>query len=220
MALPLANIDHTLFYVLGITLVCSAVCLAVVGLRFESFPPNRLALAAVVVWFVGLVGGTTTFAVLNARDEQHKQEAEEAAAAKTAPTSTTPSTTSTSTTSTSTTTTSTSTAPTSTSTTSTSAAGGGSTVKISADPSGQLAFQQKAVTASKPGPVKIDFTNDSPVGHDVHVADRSGKDLGGTQVITGTSTSATVNLKPGKYTFFCSVPGHEQAGMKGTLTVK
>jgi uncharacterized cupredoxin-like copper-binding protein len=30
----------------------------------------------------------------------------------------------------------------------------------------------------------------------------------------------TVNLKPGTYTFFCSVPGHEQGGMKGTLVVK
>src|SRR6266480_4724076 len=204
MALPLANIDHTLFFVLGIILVVSAVVVAVAGLRFESFPPNRLALLGVLVWFVALVGGTTTFAVLNARDEQHKQEAEEAAA----PSST----------STAAPTTSTQTTP--TTATSTAAGGGGSTVKISADPSGQLAFQQKVVTAPKAGPVTIDFTNDSPLGHDVHVADSSGKDLGGTNVITGASTSATVNLKPGKYTFFCSVPGHEAAGMKGTLTVK
>lgn len=214
MALPLANIDHTLFFVLGITLVVSAVLVAVAGLRFESFPPNRLALLGVVVWFVALVGGTTTFAVLNARDEQQKREAEEAAAPSS--TSTTTSTTSTSTTSTSTT----STPTTSTTATSTAAGAAGSTVKISADPSGQLAFQQKAVTASKPGPVTIDFTNESPIGHDVHVADSSGKDLGGTNVITGGSASATVDLRPGKYTFFCSVPGHEQAGMKGTLTVK
>jgi plastocyanin len=217
MALPLASIDHTLFFVLGITLVVSAVVLAVVGLRYESFPPNRLALLGVLVWFAALVGGTTTFGVLNARDEQHKREAEEAAAPTS--TSTTTPTTPTSTTPTSTTSTST-TSTTSTTATSTAAGGGGSTVKISADPTGQLAFQQKAVTAPKPGPVTIDFTNDSPLGHDVHIADSSGKDLGGTNVITGGSTSATVDLKPGKYTFFCSVPGHEQAGMKGTLTVK
>ena len=217
MALPLANIDHTLFFVLGIILVVSAVVVAVAGLRFESFPPNRLALLGVLVWFVALVGGTTTFAVLNARDEQHKQEAEEAAApSSTSTAAPTTSTQTTPTTSTSTTSTSTSSAI----ATSTAAGGGGSTVKISADPSGQLAFQQKAVTAPKAGPVTIDFTNDSPLGHDVHVADSSGKDLGGTNVITGASTSATVNLKPGKYTFFCSVPGHEAAGMKGTLTVK
>jgi plastocyanin len=209
--LPLANIHHTLFFVLGITLVVSAVLLAITGLRFESFPPNRLVLAAVVAYFAALVGGTTTFAVLNAADEQHAKQAEEAANTTTTPTSTT---------STSTTSTSTTSASTSTATTSTSGGGGGSTVKISADPSGQLAFEQKSVTASKPGAVTLDFTNDSPVGHDVHVSDSSGKDLGGTQVITGGSTSATVTLKPGTYTFFCSVPGHEAAGMKGTLTVK
>ncbi len=214
MAIPAANIDHTLFFTLGIALVVSAVVLAVVGLRFESFPPNRLVLVGVFGWFILLVGGTTTFAVLNAADEAHKREAEQAAA-------TTSTSTTTPTTSTSTSTTSTSTSTTSTSTTSTGgAAGGGSTVKVSADPSGQLAFQQSSVTASKAGPVAIEFTNQSPVGHDVHIADPSGKDLGGTDIITGSSTSATVNLKPGKYTFFCSVPGHEAAGMKGTLTVK
>jgi plastocyanin len=215
MAIPAANIDNTLFFTLGIALVVSAVVLAAVGLRFERFPPNRLALVGVFAWFILLVGGTTTFAVLNAADEAHKREAEEAAATTSTSTTTTP------TTSSSTSTTSTSTSSTSTSTTSTgTTGGGGATVKISADPSGQLAFQQSSVTASKAGPVTIDFTNQSPVGHDVHVADPSGKDLGGTDIISGTSTSATVNLKPGKYTFFCSVPGHEQAGMKGTLTVK
>lgn len=100
MPLPLANIDHTLFFVLGITLVASAVLVAIAGLRFEDFPPNRLVLLAVAAWFVGLVGGTTTFAVLNARDEQHKKEAEQAAAEST---STSTSTTPTSTTSTGTT---------------------------------------------------------------------------------------------------------------------
>jgi uncharacterized cupredoxin-like copper-binding protein len=40
-------------------------------------------------------------------------------------------------------------------------------------------------------------------------------------VVSGGKTSkVTVNLKPGKYTFYCTVPGHEQAGMKGSLTVK
>jgi plastocyanin len=197
MALPAATINHTLFFTLGIALVVSAVLVALVGLRFERFPPNRLAMAGVLAWFIALVAGTTTFAVLNAADEQHEREAE---AATTETTTTTSSTTS--------------------STTTSAPSGGGATVKISADPTGQLAFEQKTVTASKAGPVTIDFTNDSPVGHDVHISDSSGKDLGGTKVITGTSTTATVDLKSGKYTFFCSVPGHEQAGMKGTLVVQ
>ena len=35
----------------------------------------------------------------------------------------------------------------------------------------------------------------------------------------GTSVITITDLKPGTYTLYCAVPGHEQAGMKGTLTV-
>ena len=39
------------------------------------------------------------------------------------------------------------------------------------------------------------------------------------KTVSGGSDTLTVKLKPGTYTFYCPVPGHEQAGMKGTLTV-
>src|SRR5436190_18758460 len=112
----LATIEHTLFFTLGIALVVSALALAAIGLRFESFPPNRTALAGVVLWFVALVAGTTTFAVLNAAQEQNAKEAEQAAA--TTETTTVPATTSTTTSS------STSSTSTSTSTGSTTAPSG------------------------------------------------------------------------------------------------
>jgi plastocyanin len=98
-------------------------------------------------------------------------------------------------------------------------AAGGSTVKISADPSGQLAYQQKSVSA-KAGKVTVDFTNQAPLAHNVTIAESSGKILGATNTITGSTASASVNLKPGTYTFYCSVDSHEQAGMKGTLKVQ
>jgi len=99
------------------------------------------------------------------------------------------------------------------------ASAGGSSVKISADPSGQLAYQEKSVTATA-GKVTVDFTNQAPLAHNVTIADSSGKVLGATKTVTGSTSSASVNLKPGNYTFYCSVDSHEQAGMKGTLTVK
>jgi plastocyanin len=36
---------------------------------------------------------------------------------------------------------------------------------------------------------------------------------------SGKSDELKANLKPGKYTFFCDIPGHREAGMEGTLTV-
>jgi len=98
-------------------------------------------------------------------------------------------------------------------------AGSGAAVDIEADPSGNLAFTSDEAS-SEAGKVTVNFTNSSPVPHDVRIEDSGGEDIGGTEVLAEGSESATVNLKPGEYTFYCSVPGHRQAGMEGTLTVE
>jgi plastocyanin len=97
--------------------------------------------------------------------------------------------------------------------------GGGSTVDISTPSGSELAFDQKDVSA-KAGSVTISFDNRESIPHDVKVEDSSGQELGGTDLITSSTATATVDLQPGTYTFFCSVPGHREAGMEGTLTVK
>jgi plastocyanin len=90
-------------------------------------------------------------------------------------------------------------------------------VKLAADPGGQLRYDTKAAEA-KAGKVTIDFVNQSPLPHNVTV-EAGGKPLGGTKTISGASATATLDLKPGTYTFFCSVDAHRQAGMQGQLKV-
>ena len=100
------------------------------------------------------------------------------------------------------------------------AAGGGAaaaTLAIASDPTGQLKFDKKSL-AAKAGAVKIDFTNSSPVAHNVTI-EQNGKALTATQTITQSKASVTAQLKPGTYTFYCSVDAHRQAGMVGTLKV-
>jgi len=92
-------------------------------------------------------------------------------------------------------------------------------VKIAADPSGQLAFTQTKIDAPA-GNDTIDFENASTVGHNVEIEDSSGEDVAGTDTITDGKTSTTADLQPGTYTFYCSIPGHREAGMEGTITVK
>ena len=110
-------------------------------------------------------------------------------------------------------------ATTNTTTTETSTSGGGAqTIKLAADPSGALKFEQTSLTG-KPGKATFDFTNDSSTPHDF-VLEEDGKEVAKTDVITGKTASTSATLDAGKYTYFCSVPGHRQAGMEGTLTVK
>jgi len=97
--------------------------------------------------------------------------------------------------------------------------GGASTLEIEADPGGQLAFTTTEATA-KAGQGTIDFTNPQALPHDVKIESKGGEEIGGTETVAEGSDSATVNLKPGTYTFYCSVPGHREAGMEGTLVVK
>jgi plastocyanin/cytochrome c553 len=96
---------------------------------------------------------------------------------------------------------------------------GGETVPVKADPGGQLAFIRTKLTA-KAGKVTLELTNPSPVPHNIAVKG-NGVNAGPSPTVEGGATaSLTVTLKPGTYEFYCAVPGHEEGGMKGTLTVR
>jgi plastocyanin len=91
-------------------------------------------------------------------------------------------------------------------------------VEIDADPTGQLKFLASSASATA-GKVTLRMQNKSSVPHDIAVKGSGVSQIGSVVSNGGVSTVSTA-LKPGTYTFFCSVDGHEAAGMKGTLTVK
>ncbi|HEV7133208.1 MAG TPA: plastocyanin/azurin family copper-binding protein [Gaiellaceae bacterium] len=80
-----------------------------------------------------------------------------------------------------------------------------------------LAYNTKKLSA-KAGRIKLVFTNLSPLKHNVRL-EIGEKEFGGTKTIAAGTTSVTVTLKKGRYHYYCSVPGHEDAGMSGYLTV-
>lgn len=93
----------------------------------------------------------------------------------------------------------------------------GSSLSLAADPTGLLAYNTKQLSA-KAGTVTITMANMAPLEHNVAVAEGS-KVLGATPTFKGGTMKLTLKLKPGKYVFYCTVPGHRQAGMEGTLNV-
>jgi len=110
--------------------------------------------------------------------------------------------------------------PAASSSTSAAPAGGASTISDAADPSGTLKFMKSSLTA-KAGNVTVKFTNASSLPHNFTIASSGGAVVGATPTFSGGGTkTVTVALKPGTYTFYCSVDGHRAAGMQGTLTVK
>jgi plastocyanin len=94
--------------------------------------------------------------------------------------------------------------------------GGGETLKLAADKSA-LKFDKSSLTA-KAGKVTLEMANPSQLPHAVAIKG-NGVDVDGKTVGNGETSTASTDLKPGTYTFYCPVPGHEAAGMKGTLTV-
>jgi plastocyanin len=199
--------NETLFFICGIALALSAVLVSIFGLKAKDFPGR--AFPAVVLWFAILIGATTTFAVLHAKDEEKAKAAEfkpagkefeeegnddeaaegaaeEGGAAKPAPEA--------------------------------AAKGPGGTLQLEASPT-ELAYDTTSL-ASKPGKVTIDFTNPATLEHDVAIETESGEEIATSALIGKGKTSVSANLAPGTYTFYCTVPGHREAGMEGTLTVK
>lgn len=195
--------NETLFYVFGIALAISAVVLSFIGLKAQNFPGKAFPL--VVLWFLVLAGGATTFAVLHAQDEQHHKEAEFEQAGEDIEKE------------------------------QTSepfeeeekeveseegggeASGPGGTLEVIANESALLYEEESLETES--GKVTVEFNNPSSIEHDVAI-EKDGEEIGGTELISGGEASTTVELEPGDYVFFCTVPGHREAGMEGPLTVK
>jgi plastocyanin len=94
--------------------------------------------------------------------------------------------------------------------------GGGASIDVSAPADGSLKFDQSTLTA-KAGKVTVKFDNPSSTPHGVTIEGNGVEQA--SDVVTGKDTSFSVDLKPGKYTYYCPVGSHRDAGMEGTLTV-
>jgi uncharacterized cupredoxin-like copper-binding protein len=91
-------------------------------------------------------------------------------------------------------------------------------LEIPADPGGALAYKFANAEANA-GQIEIESKNDSSVQHDISI-EGNGVDEKGEIVTNGGVSRISTTLQAGEYAFYCSVPGHRQAGMEGKLTVK
>ena len=98
---------------------------------------------------------------------------------------------------------------------STTSAGSSAAVGVVLDVTGaEFSFAPMALTAAA-GKTTIRFTNKGAAGHDFVIKALDIKLV----AEPGKTAEATVTLKPGTYKSYCSVPGHSQSGMRGTLVV-
>lgn len=95
----------------------------------------------------------------------------------------------------------------------------GGTLKIDADPTGALAFASTKATA-KAGTLEFVSVNKASIPHNIALKDPGGKLLGEGPDVTGGVSKFSAKVSKGKYSFVCTVPGHEEGGMKGALTVE
>jgi uncharacterized cupredoxin-like copper-binding protein len=97
----------------------------------------------------------------------------------------------------------------------------GETLRLVANANGKMAFNTNSLTAPRPGAITLSMRNPSSSGLPHGIAIKgNGVNKSGAVVAPGGTSTVTVRLKRGTYTFYCPVPGHAQAGMKGTLTVR
>lgn len=88
--------------------------------------------------------------------------------------------------------------------------------EVSVTGTDDLKFEPTSLTAAA-GTITVTLTSQDAVEHDFVI-----EEIGDVEVVysaAGETNSGTVDLEPGTYTFYCSIPGHRTAGMVGTLTV-
>ena len=203
---------ETVFYIVGIALAISAVIVSFIGLKVEKFP-GKLSVVVILVFAAGAIGAAT-FAVLYSKEhEEHREhelehanevfeseehggpfeEGEEEHGGSEGGEET------------------------GGESGGGEASGPGGTLEVIANET-NIAYEESSLE-TEAGEVEIDFKNPSAIEHDVKV-EKDGEEIGGTDVVTDGEASGTVELEPGEYTFFCSIPGHREAGMTGVLEVR
>jgi plastocyanin len=183
------------YFVLGATFVVWALVLTLLGLTREGFPPSRSAAR-------GLMGVSAAFlvavlvALISTTEKEHPREEAKAKAAEKAreakPVGPTPAT--------------------------------GALQK--GKPTIGVTEKEYSVTLAggvkelKPGKYTFVVANVGQIQHDLAVEGPGLKKEAKTPLIAPhKGANLQVDLPPGKYKLFCTVPGHEQLGMKTAVTV-
>jgi plastocyanin len=213
-------VDGTIYFYAGGALVLCALVFSFIGIRGKkTFPPSGSVMAGVAALFAVLVVGTAAYAVANAREEvEHREHeeaeegseaAEEVAAeqegseeAGAAPAA--------------------------------QEAGGVSeggqppgaepgggeaqSFDITSPEDGSLVYEPDSIDAAA-GTITLAYANPSPVPHNINL-EVEGETIAESEDVTGAETSIEQELAPGQYVFYCSIPGHRESGMEGTLTVE
>lgn len=179
-----------LFLIFGGLLVLGALVISAVGAKSESFPPNRGVLIGIVGIFAVLVAGTATYGWIHAADEKEEKEAKIAEEEAAAE----------------------------------SAVGGkgeaakGITVRALSSPAdGALVYTPDGLKAPA-GVLELIYDNPSMVPHNVAL-EFEGNELAKSEIVTKGESRLKLDLDPGEYVFYCTVPGHRQGGMEGDLLV-
>jgi uncharacterized cupredoxin-like copper-binding protein len=219
-AVPVLAVDITAFHVLGACLALWAVVLSTIGVMRHDFPGKGAGTTVVIAISALLVVGTIAAAIGTAKNEpkggeeagkvnKEGSEGTEEANQGGAPAPGTGANAGQEPGGNSSQDTQPAPAP----------AGTVKTLLLSADPTGQLRFDKNTLAAPA-GAVRITMKNPAPVPHNVSLEGPGGLDKEGPTVQKGGASEVEATLKAGTYTFYCSVPGHREAGMEGTLTIK
>jgi plastocyanin len=200
------------YFVLGSILVAWGLGLAILGLLRPDFPPDGRAGRMMVVVTVLIVAGTMTALLATTKREHPREEAAAKAAELKAAQK--------------------------------EKSGGPATAPGTPTPPGSAPQQPKAQPPPAKKAKKVNVTekefsialaggkslqaggytfevqNQGQIQHDLTIDGDGVKGAKTPLIAAGKSAALPVELKPGKYTFFCSVPGHEQAGMKLEVTVQ
>jgi uncharacterized cupredoxin-like copper-binding protein len=177
------------YYVLGITFVAFAIVLAAFGLTRENFPPTSRGGRSLMA-FAGALALLTFVVLVTTTNREHPREEAKAKAEEAKAQQQPPG-------------------------AAAKPPAAGAPIAVTEK---EYSIQLASGTTLKAGKLTFDVKNAGKIQHDLAV-EGGGQEKKTPLIDSGKSANLSVDLKPGKYTFYCTVPGHEQLGMKQEVTV-